>query len=149
MWRNNKRQHRTAINNVVNLSDAPSPASHQYWLQEATGLCLSRTHDKTSMNKGFYKVKIGLYGLLVLADAWQLWLKTCHKNPTRFVNSGDFVSRRHGLNLGKNLDFLLIYCSFSQRSYGWFSFGIQGIIHNLMWKTATSRAMGRAYEKRR
>jgi 20S proteasome alpha/beta subunit len=36
---------------VTNLADAPSPASHQFWLQEGAGLYTSQTHKVTMQNR--------------------------------------------------------------------------------------------------
>jgi 20S proteasome alpha/beta subunit len=38
------------INNIHSLTDAPAPASHQFWLHIAAGLCTSRPHFVTMQN---------------------------------------------------------------------------------------------------
>jgi len=78
---------------------------------------------------------IELYGFLAFEDALKVCLK-CPKpsleNRIRFANFGGFASKKHGVNLGKNSVFSLIYCFLSRRFYWCFSFGIHATIHSLM-----------------
>ena len=82
--------------------------------------------------------KIELYAFETLGDDCLKCPKPTLKNRIRFGNFGGFASKKHGLNLGKNSGFSLIYCFLLRRFYGCFSFGIHVTINSSMWIRRTA-----------
>jgi hypothetical protein len=84
------------------------------------------------------KLKIALYRVLALADACLKWLKTFHRKLTRFGNFGGFAPKKHGMNLGRNLGWLLT-CWSSLVRWDWF--GLLGIPSDTPISIAARRMM--------